>query len=65
MHAYTAAGDIFDPLKRDWIKARNERLNMGVSAGTSSSEKLGKDTFDTKVRVGASMNQAKDTNCWH
>ncbi|KAF5829034.1 hypothetical protein DUNSADRAFT_16653 [Dunaliella salina] len=40
-------GDIFDPLKRDWIKARNERLNMGLSAGSSGS--LGKDTFDTKM----------------
>eukprot|EP00967_Tisochrysis_lutea_P044990 scaffold54594_cov20-Tisochrysis_lutea.AAC.1 len=41
------AGDLFDPLKRDWIKARNERLNMGLSAGTSG--QLARDTFDTKV----------------
>ena len=40
-------GDISDPVKRDWIKAQNERLNMGLSDGSSG--KLGKDTFDTKV----------------
>uniref|UniRef100_A0A7S3VPQ4 Uncharacterized protein n=2 Tax=Dunaliella tertiolecta TaxID=3047 RepID=A0A7S3VPQ4_DUNTE len=40
-------GDLFDPLKRDWIKARNERLNMGLSAGTSG--QLARDTFDTKM----------------
>jgi len=46
---HRAAGDLFDPVKRDWIKARNERLNMGMSASTSG--QLGKFTLDTRVRA--------------
>lgn len=51
------AGDIFDPLKRDLLKARSERMSMGMS-GELEQGATGRYTFDPKVRRGRAAQRA-------